>query len=385
LIELVEYTRSAVPLGQSDLTYLLRFAKGGGAATQGIFQSIMPTQEPGLYEITPGAYVGRLGLPSGEVLGFSSRFSFEDVLKLISSSGRLPAHLSALESEMETGPSLVDVIAAAFLREVASIVGSGIGKGYIERRFLEPPYPGRLDVSYHLGHLYAREDRLATKAKRLTPDIPINQALAAGLDVLARVPLSTPLRIQGARMAGVFRSVRRTPQTAAKVRRIHLPNLHIRYRRALALAALILEGASIAPHGEGLAGASVLYSMPKVWESCVAGWAERKWGPEFSVETGYLFNLSNGGELRSEADVVVRKEGEIVALYDAKYKRPGKTPDVPDVYQMVAYCERLNLAGATLVYPERTERGLLSVGDHQIATLGLAQIVDESGELQLVG
>src|SRR5205823_3116243 len=132
-------------------------------------------------------------------------------------------------------------------------------KGYRHRRFLQPPYPGQVDIGYHLGKLGARQDRLATGARRLTTNVPVNQALAAALEVLRRVPLADDLVPRLSRLAACFRAVERPPLSADDVARIPLTNLTIGYRDALGLAQVILRSLALAPRAQDASGASILF------------------------------------------------------------------------------------------------------------------------------
>lgn len=370
-MRLTEYGSSRERLSHDELSYLLRFVSTRPEEQERrLFESIMPTAEAGVYELRPGPFVGRLGLPSGRWIDFESRFTFDDVVELIRFSSHPPLHRDLLRVESEAGRGFIDVLAAAFVREVERLVGLGLGKGYRARRFLRPPYPGQIDAGYHLSLLGARHDRLATEAKRLTVNVPVNQALALALEVLHRVPLSEDLIPRLTRLAACFRQVERPAMSADDVARIPLTNLTLGYRVALGLAEVILRSLMLAPRGEDVSGASVLFYMPKVWENCVRCWVEEAWR-SYRVEGGYPFDLTAGGELKSYADVVVMDGARVAALYDAKYKSAGDGPSASDVYQMVAYCERLGLSSATLVYPVFQDARQYRVGDRVVRTVGL--------------
>lgn len=374
MIRLIEYSTTRAPLTAADLDYLLDLVTASGQDDEAkLLRAVTPTREPGVYALRSGPYVGRLGLPSGDWIDFVSRFSFEDVLELIRRSGRLPIRRDSLLVSTEQADTLIDVIAAAFLREVARIVGAGLAKGYAERRFERPPYPGTLDAPQHLTRFAARPDRLVTVASRLTRDILVNQAVAAALEVLRRVPLRKDISAGVAGMALAFREVRRVPMSADAVARIRLTALTNGYREALALAELILRSQSLAPRGQAHIGTSIVFFMPKVWETYVAHCIRDAWPDTFDVTSSFAFDLTPAGGLPAEADVVVRHDGELVALYDAKYKWLDKAPERGDIYQMVTYCERLNLQEATLVYPGTTGVRSVRVGDRQIHVVGLPE------------
>lgn len=174
-------------------------------------------------------------------------------------------------------------------------------------------------------------------------------------------------------MALAFREVRRIPMSADAVARIQLTTLTKGYREALALAGLILSGQSLAPQGQAHAGASIVFSMPKVWETYVAQCVREAWPDVFEVLSSFAFDLTPAGGLPAEADVVIRHRGEVVALYDAKYKWLDKAPARGDVYQMVTYCEHLRLGEATLVYPGDPGARSIEVGNRRVHVVGLPE------------
>ena len=370
-MEITEFSWSSFRLSKEDRDYLLRFVRVPQEdAAVGILESLLPTTDPDVYQLRAGPYVGRLALPSGRFIDFRSRFPFDDFVELIRFSAQGPVHKDALRAAGHAEHFFIDGIAAAFAREVDRLLGLGLAKGYKARRFTRPPYPGTIDAAFHLGRLQARQDRLATVAKRLTHNIPVNQALALALDVLRRVPLDEALTPRLTAVAAGLRSVDRPPMSADDVYRIPLTRLTAAYGDALGLAELILRSESLAPRNVEYPGASILFYMPKVWEACVLTWVRAAW-PDDEVSGGFSFPLSSGREIVSIADVVVRRGSRIVALYDAKYKQPQSAPSPADVYQMVTYCERLRVPEATLVYPTYEQPRTLTVGNIRVQVVGV--------------
>lgn len=381
MISLREYLPSRIELDKRDLVYLLDLVKSSGAADEPrVFESITPTSEDGVYLIRPGPFVGRLGLPSGEVLDIASRFEFKDLVNLIRLSGRSPLRIDVLRAEEGQANLIVDLIATAFAREVERIIGNGLAKSYVRRRFVRPPYPGTIDLGYWIGRQAARINRLATSGTRLTTSIPVNQMLAAALDVLTTVPLGTGARSRLGRAAPAFRAVRRESITWSDVAGVKLTPLTVRYRDALALAERILQARALGMTGSDLAGAGIVFAMPKVWESCVAGWAGHAWGPPFRTAVGYSFPLTNEGEMTAVADVLIFRGETPVALYDAKYKDVERAPSSADVYQIVTYCERLGLTSATLAYPTAPRAAEYQVGSTFVRVVGIRDVVEDLDE-----
>jgi 5-methylcytosine-specific restriction enzyme subunit McrC len=371
LLELVEYGSRRLRLEEREVDYLLDLVERSSEsdADARVLTALTPTRVAGVFDVTAGPYVGRLGLPSGRWIDFTSRFAFDDVVALIRHSQRLPIRADALVTPGSAGDFLVDVLAMAFARDVGALAARGLAKGYRSVRKLTPPYGGRMDVVYHLSRLAARPDRMATVSRRLTIDVPENQALASALDVLLRVPLPRTAAQQLAGLASVFRPVSRQTVRPDEVGRIVLNRLTERYRSAVGLAQVILRSQALLPAGLTHRAGSVLFYMPKVWEAFVARWVEQQ-RPTARVISGYRFPLSSGG-LVAEADVTVWRGNELVELFDAKYKWPVSAPERSDLYQMITYCDRLRLLDATLVYPVETENRTVHVGSRSVRVLGL--------------
>lgn len=351
MIEVRENVPSIWPLTKEDLAYLLsvvqRSPDGGDEAK--VLQSITPTRKPGYWQLTPGNYVGRLGLPSGDWIDFHSRFEFPDVIRLIQLSVQGPRLVNRYPTPSKSGLLLADALASAYARVVGRLVGQGLSKGYRSERRTSPPHGGRLDVAFHLARFAGRTDVLVTQRRRLSVDVHVNQALAAALEVLHRIPLSARVNRDLARLRPAFARVSRPSVRAADVAAIQLKGEETRYREALLLAEVVLRSQDLLPSGNAVAGASILFFMPDVWERYVAQWVRTN-SPEGRVEAPHPFRLTREGRF-AEADVVVKVGDRVQALFDAKYKPPASALSSQDIYQMVTYCEALDLKEATLVYP----------------------------------
>jgi 5-methylcytosine-specific restriction endonuclease McrBC regulatory subunit McrC len=365
---LVEYKPRSVEIIPGDLSHILELNRAADDEAR-ILRSVTPTGKPNTYQIEAGPYVGRLGLPSGAWIDFQSRFNFHDVIELIRASTRPALRVDALRVPGQPNPFLIDAIAIAFIREVGSLAAGGLAKSYRSIRRLSPPYPGRIEVAYHISRFAGRADKLVTIARKLTTNIPENQALASALTALSRVPLRADTADRLAALGPVFARVDQQPMRGEDVRKITLTNLTRRYGHALALAEVILSARQLAPRGAELEGASIVFWMPKIWESYVASWIRGQW-PDHVVEAPYRFVLTNTGET-AEADAVVLDGKDVVALYDAKYKWPTSAPVRNDLYQMVTYCDRLGLNDATLVYPATSVPRTVSVRNKHVHVHGI--------------
>lgn len=375
MLELREQQTRTVALLAEEAAELSYWARGtpGGADGPRVIERLTPTDRAGWYHVQAGPYVGRFTLASGLTVDVASRLPLAAVLEILRVATRKPNPLSDSPVPAMGGHGLVDLIAAAFSREVEHLIGVGIAKGYQTRRFTRPPYPGVPDVTLHLARHLGRPDRLITRAQRLTADIPVNQVLAAALATLRAqhyLDDTRPVRLHA--LAPAFAQIT-TPadpaRTAAAVRR-HVPS---RYRDGFALAELILGGQTTLPVGSGTIGPTVLFSMWGLWELYVQARLERELpaGHRFSRQHPVLLT-DDISAMTAKADLVeLDQHGQPTRIVDAKYKQWQATPAAPDLYQVVTYAQRLRLGGATLVYPGAGEHSEVVVGPYRIALRGL--------------
>lgn len=384
MIRLVEYEPTTVRLDPVDASYVLAMVKSASAAAgddddmdadrgeAALIESLTPTSTNGTYVMRTGPYVGRIGLPSGEYLDLVSRFHHLDTVELIRRVARLPIRADALRAPAHRGWSLAEAIAIAYVRELELVVAAGLAKGYVTRRYTRPPYPGSIDVNDHLRRSGGRAESLVTTARRLTVDIDQNQVARAALDLLGRLPLSPDVANRVSRAATALRAVTPVPAALQLLGRMQTSRLSTRYRDLLGLAEIILRSQSLVHEGQSVTGASLVFSMPKIWERYVWAWVRDRYPDEVDVVHGHGFALAAGGVLPAEADVVAIFEGRVIELLDAKYKHMKAAPARPDVYQMVTYCEHLGIDEAALVYPTaHPAQRTFHLGDRRLHQIGL--------------
>lgn len=314
---------SLVPAERRELLRLVRRGPSDGHAK--IIEALSPTDDDGVYELPPGPFVGRFALQSGRILDIRSRLiPADEVHAVLQVAGYLPSRLDDAPTPAQRGWGIVDVLALALATETERLIGRGLAKGYERRRFHSPPLPGTIDIREHLSRYAARPDKLVTVARRLTSNIDRNQALTAATAILLRLPLQAEVRLRLRRIAAALISISAATMSARAVEQLIGEQRQARYDGALRLCAAILRGSTIASSGGGITGASVLFSMPQVWEDFVLAWARQR-HVGYHVQGQYSFPLFNRRASPTiAADVLV--DGSPKVLYDAKYKPSGTTP-----------------------------------------------------------
>ncbi len=369
-MSLTEYGTQRLLLAARDRDYLAALALRDTGSEAAVITGLIPTgAQPNEFAASVGGYLGRLGLPSGDSLDVESRFPAIDPIEVLRVALALPASLPLMAAQAGSAPLLPDIIAAAFCREVETLVSRGLAKAYTHRLNTGPPYAGKLCPDLHLRRHAGRPDRLITESKLLTLDTGPNQALLRALLLLRRLPLGGDLPQRLRRLMPVFSTVSVRRMTARKISCLGLTRLTSRYECALSLAAVVVAGSSIGPVGNDLAGNSLMFYMPGAWEKYVAARLTKAL-PHLTVTTSHKFQVSDAGHV-AVADCLVSSATSTIAVVDAKYKNQHKAPSSDDIYQMVTYCHRLQVPRAILVYPQAIVDRVVNVGEIAIHVVGL--------------
>ncbi|MDW5326781.1 5-methylcytosine restriction system specificity protein McrC [Plantactinospora sp. KLBMP9567] len=367
MICLTEYQTTTVELNHDEAAEFTAFTKGGTRASGQPRVIERFTIHPDGYDVTPGPYVGRFRLRSGRVVDIASRFAFHDLAQLLGL-GDKAALIREPATAATGGTGLMDLIALAFVREAERVVGQGLEKGYQRQTFTRPPYAGVPAVTAHLNTHAARPDRLVTTARRLTTNIPINQLVAAAHRQLAQLTyqdrnLATRLGALGP----AFRQL--SPMTGPTA---PIPAT-ARYRDIHDLALLILDARTSLPTANGIAGVGVLFNMTRVWEAYTRCWLARRLGTEAVLREQHRIPLTDNDPMwEGRADFVVESDGRPSAVYDAKYRPWQRRPKTSELYQLLAYTQRLGVSYAALLHPATTpDKGTFTVGDTTIDTIAI--------------
>ncbi len=234
---------------------------------------------------------------------------------------------------------------------------------------------GKLDV---LGTVKLRTEGrhgVASVRRDKSLDNPIVSAIVAAYSELSRKLRNSresewiPERVRDL-MPHLISAVGYRPRvpTKSEIARVRLTPITAGFRSLAELSILIAAGRGLSPDysGEGQCK-GLLLDVAELWEMYVLACLDRAW-PELDVIHGTreasplsLFINSSGKPLgKLKPDALVRREGKIAAIVDAKYKRLAYTawnppPQREDMYQLAAYMARygdpVNITQGVLAYP----------------------------------
>ncbi|WP_266364831.1 McrC family protein [Tellurirhabdus rosea] len=257
---------------------------------------------------------------------------------------------------------LWEVFIAAFLDEVAAVVGQGLQQAYTPRdenaRFLR----GKLRVAGQIQRNAHHPERLAVRFADRTPDVPPNRLMKTAL--LAVQPRIRTAVNQGrarqllAALDDVTMSdnIRADWQNARSAGR-----LFSRYEAVLQWAEILLRGHSLLPQSGKYLNLALLYPMETVFEHYVAaGFRRCLTAGELSVQESSRHLVDeHGGErrFRLRPDLIWR-QGDRTVILDTKWKTlDASNPatnyglDPADLYQLYAYGKKYHATELLLLYP----------------------------------
>ncbi len=244
---------------------------------------------------------------------------------------------------------LVDLLGVSLLREVERVVRGGLLPTYQARTEDLPTLRGRLDMRHFATR--AQRTTLRCTYDDLTPDHALNQVLAAGLRLAATLMESRDLRLELSRSADrMFGDLARRTLSTAWLNSViaGLDRRSSHYRRALTLVRLLYHGARLGEHAH--AGAMPLSSftlnMNVLFERFLARYLAEEGPGDVRVFTqevrsdvfGYVENVRGWKEPAIRPDFVFRRQRQVVAIADAKYKnRHEHPPTSAELYQLTTY------------------------------------------------
>lgn len=244
---------------------------------------------------------------------------------------------------------LIDLLGLSLLRAAERIARGGILPDYQHRHEDLATPRGRLDMRHIATH--PRRATLRCTYDDLTIDYELNQALAAGLRLAAKLMQSVDLRLDLARAADRFFGDLSRISLNADMLRAMLDGLDRRsshYHNALTLIELIYLGAKLGDHAEAgqLPLSSFTLNMNMVFERFLERYLREHAPPDVTisaqdVRSDVFRYLENGGKWRHPTirpDFVFHQRQEVMAIADAKYKnRHDHPPSTAELYQLTTY------------------------------------------------
>ncbi|WP_164734067.1 MULTISPECIES: hypothetical protein [Microbacterium] len=346
------------------------------------FCRVSPTVDSGIWRVTDVTRVGVVAIDDVRLI-VRPKTPLRSLIFMASYSG-LQAEVDDASFAFEADQDLPAALASALIRAVGEATGRGMLKGYVSIEETGTVIRGRWDIARQLKVRPGIPVPVELNYDDYTEDVPENRIIKAALRALVRLE-QLPRRVVDklGPLLGLFSEVSDLRVTGP----IILPTgsrLNAHYQPALRLARWVLEATSWA-HVEGASsGSAFLLNVAKVYEDFVGRVLQATLHPEgFDVDLQVSnWRLDMAGKIQMRPDIVISRNGRVIAVADTKYKVWGESDGSPpnaDLYQALAYAVTAGVREVHLLFVS----GDVEPRRYEIAATGttvVAHAVDVSGE-----
>lgn len=346
------------------------------------FCRVSPTADPGIWRVTDVTRIGVVAIDDVRLI-VRPKTPLRSLIFMASCSG-LQAKVDDASFSFEADQDLPAALASALIRAVGEATGRGLLKGYVSVEETGTMIRGRWDIARQLKVRPGIPVPVELTYDDYTEDVTENRIFKAALRALVRLE-QLPRRVVDklGPLLGLFSEVSDLRATGP----VMLPaesRLNAHYQPALRLARWVLEATSWAHAEGGSSGSAFLLNVAKVYEDFVGRVLQATLHPEgFDVDLQVSdWRLDTDGKIRMRPDIVISRQGRVVAVADTKYKVWGESDGSPpnaDVYQALAYAVTAGVREVHLLYVS----GDVEPRRYEIAATGttvVAHAVDVSGE-----
>lgn len=343
---------------------------------------VSPTLDAGIWRITDVMRVGVVAIDDVRLI-VRPKTPPRSLIFMASYSG-LQAEVDDASFSFDADQDLPAALASALIQAVGEATGRGLLKGYVSVEETGTVIRGRWDIARQLKARPGIPVPVELTYDDYAEDVEENQILKAALRALVRLEqLPRKLIDKLGPLLGLFSEVSDL-RVAGPVTLPTASRLNAHYQPALRLARWVLEATSWA-HAEGAgSGSAFLLNVAKVYEDFVGRVLQATLRPEgFDVDLQVsAWRLDTEGKIRMRPDIVISRNGRVVAVADTKYKVWGENDGSPpnaDVYQALAYAVTAEVREVHLLYVS----GDVEPRRYEIAATGttvVAHAVDVSGE-----
>jgi 5-methylcytosine-specific restriction enzyme subunit McrC len=339
-LRLKEWSPQQVQLTNPELVRLLSVPK--------ILTLTPRDPRSGIYSVRPGSVVGTLVWPELRVL-IKPKVELENVFFLLGFRGGL-AEWGTEGFPYEGEWDFLRAIAWAFRAEMERGLRYGISRSYQEKSEVLAGFRGRLDVGRQTTTWQGRPFPAECRFVEYGEDNLLNRVLrAANARLLAAGGLNFDLVRSLQYIASELAMVDEVQLRPSQVPDVAFTRLNAQWEPAFRLARLILTGETLRDETGTAVGTSFTVDMNALFEKFVEEVvAEEAWRRGWELEPQFRVGLTE--RVRMKPDLVLLREGEPVAVADAKYVELDEGWPHANVYQLLAYCVALGLPRGLLIY-----------------------------------
>ena len=309
-----------------------------------------------LLEILPKVGERRLQSESQQVL-----------LRLLRNSSELPIRRDAPVGHSVQVVPLLEIFIEMFFDEIAQIIRQGLLRRYQEEEGDLVCVRGTIVLHRQFSALANRRDRVACHYDELTADNVWNRAAKVGLRLVYRSIRSLPLQRRWVELMAAFAEVEDIAPAALQLGSIVYDRQVLRYRPVVQWVELFRSLLSPELRGGRRQIPGLLLDMNRLFEKAVetrvdrlaagAGWSLDPQASQHRRHLGASVEAPPRAAFEVRPDLLFLHRGTIVAIADAKWKRPERdrcgmiVPDRADIYQLLSYAAVYACKRLALIYP----------------------------------
>ncbi len=287
------------------------------------------------------------------------------LLRMLRIATDLPLHRQDAAAQTDRHAPLLEIFIRAFFEEVLLLLKGGLLRRYTEHDEDLLAVRGTIQLQRQFTTLANRTDFVACRYDELTSDNRWNRLLKAGLKIVRPWIRSPDLERTWVELFAALEDVGDEDRPRALLDGLRYDRQATRYRPSIQWVERILNLLSPDLRSGAKPAPGLLFDMNLLFERVVeqrmARWAaERGWIMETQDTSRYLTGIVSEPKrcaYQVRPDLVFRYRCQVVAIADAKWKRPDVStrgfilPAQPDIYQLHAYAAVFACSRLALIYP----------------------------------
>ena len=259
--------------------------------------------------------------------------------------------------------NLLEIYLELFLREVESLIRRGLCKQYRKQTANTLALKGKLEMAGHIRYNLVHKERFYTTHQVYDVNHEIHRIIRCALDIVGKLANGSYLASYAGRVSLDFPDLKYGKVTKSSFDNIVYSRKTAGYKRAVALAQVIIENFSPSISAGSTNMIALLFNMDQLWESFIyhslRQYSLQQQDFTVSYQNSKQLFTSKGYLLKPDI-VITRGEGSAKqhTILDTKWKVPKKKKaSSSDLRQIYAYNRYWKAEKGILLYPGTDDVG----------------------------
>jgi 5-methylcytosine-specific restriction enzyme subunit McrC len=286
-----------------------------------------------------------------------------NLLRMLLTAHDTEVHSPGQASSTSTAAHWLDVFVAMFCRTLSEQTARGLTKEYREEQDDLYTVRGQILLDQQVTRNVVHRERIACEYDELDENNDLNQVFKLALVKMHALTMTSSTQKNLRELLVDFDRVSLRAVAGSWWGKVRLTRLNSRFRAALDLAILFLDGLSPDVTGGSTKSVSLIFDMNELFERYIGRLMRRqlnKRGLNVRLQDArhYLarWSSSTSDVFMLKPDIVVCNGQATLCIADTKWKRLAEQERKmgiaqADLYQMLAYAERYSCSRVLLLYP----------------------------------